>query len=138
MRDMREWVWLWVGAGLAGTAVALGAFGAHGLEEMLEERGSVGTWETAVRYQMWHALALILAVVVAERSGRSMRLVGWAFTLGTLCFSGSLYALAQSSRWSAILGPITPLGGLLLLAGWVLFAFRLADARSRDEDAPQS
>jgi uncharacterized membrane protein YgdD (TMEM256/DUF423 family) len=97
-------------------AVLLGAFGAHALKASLEARESVATWQTAVDYQMWHALAIWLLASSGLR-GRAVRLAGIGFCLGILLFSGSLYWLAlDGPRW---LGPITPLGGLLFIAAWV-------------------
>lgn len=101
---------------LAGlTAVVLGAFGAHALKGILSEAGTLEVWQTAVDYHMWHALALVLCAVISKR-GRSMTLAVILFTVGILLFSGSLYWLALGGPgW---LGPVTPLGGLSLMAGW--------------------
>ena len=108
------------GSILALTAVILGAFGAHALKETLVELDSIGTWETAVRYQMWHALALILLSLISERQ-KLPTAIGLCFVIGVLLFSGSLYGLAlDGPRW---LGPITPLGGLCLIAGWAMLAY---------------
>jgi len=110
--------------GLSGfLAVALGAFGAHGL------RGSVDpslldVWQTAVQYQMYHALALLLIVLAG--SLQPLRLLNWAAGLliaGTLLFSGSLYALVLSGI--KILGMVTPVGGVLFLLGWLVLSFAL-------------
>lgn len=98
------------------TGVMLGAFGAHALKEVLAERDMVEVWKTAVSYQMWHALALLLLAAL----GASIRIKTSTicFALGVLLFSGSLYWLSLGGpRW---LGPITPLGGLLMIAGWVV------------------
>ena len=105
--------WTLVGAILGGLAVAAGAFGAHALRgTVTPERLEV--FETAVRYQMVHALALLAAGPLG--AGKA----GWAFLAGIVVFSGSLYGLVLlDQRW---LGAITPLGGLLLIAGWVLLA----------------
>lgn len=109
------------GALTAGLAVALGAFGAHGLEDKLEASNSVATWETAVRYQVWHGLALVaLGLWRRERAGGAV--AAWAFLLGTVLFSGSLYGLALELPGKALLGPLTPVGGLALLLAWALFA----------------
>ena len=92
--------------------VALGAFGAHALQGRLDERGQE-LWRTAVAYQMWHALAI---VAVGHQPSKTL------FAAGIVVFSGTLYALALGApRW---LGAVTPVGGLLLLAGWgkALFA----------------
>ena len=109
-----------IGALLALSAVTLGAFGAHALKETLIAHDSIGTWETAVRYQMWHALGLILLSLICERHALPSA-TGICFTIGTLLFSGSLYGLAlDGPRW---IGAITPLGGLCLVAGWTLLAY---------------
>ena len=104
-----------------GLAVALGAFGAHALQSQLTP-DRLAIFETAVRYQMYHALGL-LAMGLAERPGRAdgglrATAAAWAFIVGIVLFSGSLYALVltDARRW----GAVTPLGGLALLAGWVL------------------
>lgn len=114
--------WLRLGAILGGLAVAGGAFAAHGLEKQLDERG-LDLFETAARYQMYHALALVAVGLLAgpDRGGRALGVAGWSFFLGILLFSGSLYALALSGvRW---LGAITPIGGALFLVGWAALAF---------------
>lgn len=105
-------------------AVVLGAFGAHALEARLSAEQQA-TWETAVHYQFFHALALMGVALLAERHGnRALTWAGWCFVAGILCFSGSLYLLSWGLQgWSGVLGPITPIGGLLFIAGWaVLFA----------------
>jgi len=108
------------GALLTGLAVALGAFGAHGLEARLEASQSVDTWETAVRYQAWHGLALIALGLLRERRAGGAD-AAWAFLIGTLAFSTSLYALSLELGPTSLWGPVTPLGGLSLLIGWALF-----------------
>jgi len=96
-------------------AVILGAFGAHALHDRLVSHGSLRTWETAVDYQFWHALAL-LAWVLFNPSPQSRPITPIAFSIGNLLFSGSLYFLALGGpSW---LGPITPLGGLSFMIGW--------------------
>ncbi len=110
---------LLVGAISGGLAVVFGAFGAHALADRLTPEQSQW-WDTGVRYQAWHALAL-LAVGLLARQGVPTRSSGLAFALGTLAFSGTLYAMALGGpRW---LGAITPLGGLLLIAGWAMLAW---------------
>jgi uncharacterized membrane protein YgdD (TMEM256/DUF423 family) len=107
-------------AGLLGvTGVALGAFGAHALHETLLQRGMLEAWETAVRYHLLHAVAL-LALAGFTRSGESLPgVLGWTAKLwivGAVLFAGSLYGIALGGpRW---LGPVTPLGGLALILGW--------------------
>ena len=103
-------------------AVLLGAFGAHALRDGVPAE-SLATFETAVRYQMYHAFALIAVAVAASRWPDSalVGVAGWLFVAGTVIFSGSLYLLVVSgARW---LGALTPLGGVALIAGWVCLAF---------------
>jgi uncharacterized membrane protein YgdD (TMEM256/DUF423 family) len=107
---------LWVGALAGFVGVALGAFGAHGLRTRLSAE-MLTVFETGVRYQMYHALAiLIVALAAARLDGWLIRSAGWLFTAGIVLFSGSLYALALSGV--TVLGAVTPLGGLAFLAGW--------------------
>ncbi|WPJ97939.1 DUF423 domain-containing protein [Coraliomargarita algicola] len=107
------------------TAVILGAFGAHALQSRLESADTQATWDTAVNYQMWHALAL-LTLANYTLSGRTFKVALYCLSLGIPLFSGSLYWLAlDGPRW---LGPITPLGGLLFIIGWAsvtLAAFKM-------------
>ncbi len=103
-------------------AVALGAFGAHGLKtrfEGLEDAAQrLDWWETAAHYHLIHALAFVACAWIVQRTSSKLTLIGgWCFQLGILFFSGSLYAMSLSgARW---LGAVTPIGGLLLLAGWL-------------------
>lgn len=106
------------GAVLAGLAVALGAFGAHALHSRVGTE-QLGWWHTAVDYQMWHALA----VLGLGLSGfRRARLPAWMLAAGAIVFSATLYAMALGApRW---LGAVTPLGGVAMIAGWALLAWR--------------
>lgn len=118
-------IWLLTAALLGGLSVACGAFGAHSLKARFTADGSLtqsdeqqlANWETAARYQMYHALGLlVVGILAARRPSRSLHLAGLSFTAGTLVFSGCLYALVLTGqRW---LGAIVPLGGLLLILGW--------------------
>jgi len=101
-------------------AVAAGAFGAHSLRDRLAA-DLLAVFETGARYQIYHALALLLtAWAVTRWPGTLTVAAGWLFVAGTLIFSGSLYALGLSGvRW---LGAITPLGGVAFLAGWLCLA----------------
>jgi uncharacterized membrane protein YgdD (TMEM256/DUF423 family) len=107
------------GGFLALLAVMAGAFGAHGLRNLVSERG-LEVFQTAVTYQMYHSIALVLVALLAGQ-GLSRKLLGWSagFLLaGILLFSGSLYLLVLTDiRW---IGPITPLGGLCFMVGWAL------------------
>lgn len=113
------------GAVLAGIAVAAGAFGAHFLKARLTPE-SLQTFETAVRYQFYHALALLATgIVYKEFSNKWIKLSGNLFTIGIVLFSGSLYGLcaAPEMKW---LGPVTPLGGVCFITGWILLALGCA------------
>ena len=110
-----------IGALSAFVAVAAGAFGAHTLRGALTP-DLLDIFETAARYQMYHALALLAVGWVTSRGpSRGASVAGWLFVLGTVLFSGSLYALSLSgARW---LGAITPLGGAAFLGGWLALAW---------------
>ncbi len=101
--------------------VALGAFGAHALKDDLLARGTASAWETAVRYHLLHAIGLLcIAVWLRQRTaaGWPMAWAARSWIMGTILFSGSLYGLALGGpRW---LGPITPIGGVGFIAGWLL------------------
>lgn len=110
-----------LGSLLGFLGVAFGAFGAHALRNRLSPE-MLGVFETGVRYQMYHAVAmLIVAVIIGQRgNARLPAIAGWCFFAGVLLFSGSLYALTLTGVGT--LGAITPLGGLLFLAGWACLA----------------
>jgi uncharacterized membrane protein YgdD (TMEM256/DUF423 family) len=121
--------WLRAGAILGGLAVAAGAFGAHGLQGQVASgritQRMLENFETAARYQMYHALALLAVGLLAGRFGEAssrgaIDVVGWAFLAGTVIFSGTLYGIALGGpKW---LGAITPIGGTALIVGWVALA----------------
>ena len=140
--------WLTSGAILAGVGVALGAFGAHGLDRLLKNvyppedvRTIAGltvpaTWKylqdfkTGAEYQLTHSLALLVVGLLArDGSRRSLTIAGWSFLLGIVLFSGSLYVLAMTGVKD--LGAITPLGGVLFLVGWSSLAIA-ASSQQRD------
>lgn len=105
-----------LGAVFGGLGVAAGAFGAHAMRDQLEPR-MLEAFETAVRYQMYHALALLaVAWIYQQTQAQAAQVAGWAFVVGILLFSGSIYAMAFTGVRG--LGAITPVGGLALLAGW--------------------
>ncbi len=116
-----ERTFLRIGSVLGFLGVTFGAFGAHALKSRLSPE-MLGVFETGVRYQMYHAFAiLIVAALLGQRSGaRVLSTAGWLFAAGVLLFSGSLYALALTG--TGILGIITPIGGLLFLGGWACLA----------------
>jgi uncharacterized membrane protein YgdD (TMEM256/DUF423 family) len=115
-----------LGALAALVGVAAGAFGAHGLRDRLDA-DMLAIFEVGVRYQMYHAFALVVAAWAASRwPGALVTAGGWCFVVGILVFSGSLYLLTFTGiRW---LGAITPFGGVAFLAGWLCLA--LAALRS--------
>lgn len=117
-----------VGAILMLIAVALGAFGAHILEPIIGEK-AIGTYETGVHYHMIHGIGIILAAFAVGLGGEERKLL-WAnrlFLIGIILFSGSLYLLAITGwKW---LGPITPLGGVSFIVGWLMLALAVRGRR---------
>lgn len=105
-----------------GFSVAGGAFASHALKDKLTDR-ALAIFETGARYQMYHALALLLVALLLSRVQESptfFAVAGWAFIAGTIIFSGSLYALSLTDiKW---LGAITPLGGVAYIVGWICLA----------------
>lgn len=101
--------------------VALGAFGAHALKDALTKSGHVETWKTAVQYHLIHAVALLALAAVAG-TWPNARAIVWCWMLGVIFFSGSLYWLSLGGPRA--LGPVTPLGGALFLAGWALLGWQ--------------
>lgn len=124
-------IWLLLGSLLAGLGVVLGAFGAHGLKKLVAAE-TVATFQTGVQYQMYHAFALLVIGLLADRVGAGGQLngAGWSFLIGILLFSGSLYGLValKASQKAGLggIGIITPIGGLFFIAGWVLLALAIA------------
>lgn len=110
-----------VGAISALLGVAFGAFGAHALKSMVSEY-HLSIFETGVRYQMYHSFALILIGILNVIPGQpDLKWSGYAFLLGILIFSGSLYALTLTGI--KVLGAVTPIGGVAFIAGWALLAY---------------
>jgi len=112
--------WILFGAISAFISVGMGAFGAHALATKLSAH-ALSIYQTAAQYQMYHALALIFVGLWSiHRQDPTLPIAGWAFTVGSFLFSGSLYALALSDV--RILGAITPFGGICFLIGWASVA----------------
>ena len=112
-----------LGTVLAGLGVVLGAFGAHGLKKLVGA-DTVGTYQTGVQYQMYHAFALIILGILFERFQNNYIIYsGWAFFAGIILFSGSLYLLASLKAMNKAgvsgIGIITPIGGLFFIIGWL-------------------
>ena len=129
--------WIFIGAVFACIAVILGAFGAHGLQSHLEKTVAdeteqsdlLETWETAARYHMYHALALIfLGLVLLQQPSRALNASGFLFIVGVLVFSGLLYILVLTQI--NILGQFVPIGGGFMIIGWIVFAVASLGLRS--------
>ncbi len=111
--------WIAVAGLMGALGVGCGAFGAHALRARLEAE-QVASWNTAVDYQLLHSVALLALALYSAASGRPVTLPAALFTVGVVLFSGSIYGLVLGSwRW---LGPVTPLGGLCLIAAWLTLA----------------
>lgn len=112
-----------IGAVFGFLSVALGAFGAHMLEDVLPEK-QIKTWEKAVNYQMFHTVPIIIAgLLLTKAQLSSLAWAGWLFIVGTVLFAGSLYI--YSTTGAKFLAMITPFGGVTFLVAWVLFGYGL-------------
>jgi len=127
---------------LAASGVALGAYAAHGLTDRLESLGfsedaekRIEWFETGVRYQLYHALGLILVTLLSANRSGAFRFASLAFVAGILLFSGSLYVMTFAPEEWKKLGAIVPLGGLSFIAGWAVVAYA---AWSSPENQPES
>jgi uncharacterized membrane protein YgdD (TMEM256/DUF423 family) len=118
-------IFLILGSSFAGLAVAIGAFGAHALKTTLDATNRLETFETAVKYQFYHALALLfIGLLMTKFDHRMFTWSGYGFLAGIILFSGSLYILSLSgiTKWRAV----TPLGGVAFLIGWVTLIIGIA------------
>jgi uncharacterized membrane protein YgdD (TMEM256/DUF423 family) len=116
---MQKQTSLLLGAISGGLAVAIGAFGAHALKPFLMETGREATFELAVRYQFYHALALVATGILTSETGRkALHYSALCFILGIIFFSGSLYVLCFTGI--KMLGAVTPFGGVFFILGWIL------------------
>jgi uncharacterized membrane protein YgdD (TMEM256/DUF423 family) len=109
------------------TGVMLGALGAHALKEQLDA-SQLASFETGVRYQLFHGLALMVVALIPVLSNSVKNLVFWFFVVGLVLFSGSIYGLSTQAITGtklSFLGPVTPVGGLLLILGWLFVLFKL-------------
>ena len=108
-------------------AIVFGAFGAHTLKEMISDSALI-SYETGVRYQMYHALLLLIVSWLDIKIKSSLKLVYYLITAGIICFSFSIYALSLRELANlelGFLGPITPFGGVLLILGWIVLGYRV-------------
>ncbi|MGX7667565.1 DUF423 domain-containing protein [Flavobacterium pedocola] len=114
------------------TGIVLGAFGAHGLKEMLSEV-QLGTFETGVKYQLYHALFLLFIGHTNQLSDRSKKMIFWLVVVGVVFFSGSIYLLSTAGMTglnTKVIGPVTPLGGLLLIAAWSILFIKILSKKA--------
>ncbi|MCU7550825.1 DUF423 domain-containing protein [Chitinophagaceae bacterium LB-8] len=124
-------IYMILGTVLGGLAVILGAFGAHGLKQLVPPE-TVSSYQTGVQYQMYHAFALLLIGILAERTANAsfLNYAGMSFVTGVVLFSGSLYLMASLKAVNKVgisgMGIITPIGGLFFILGWCLFLIALA------------
>lgn len=117
-------MWIATAAIFGSLAVMAGAFGAHGLRSRLTPE-QLSAWATASQYHLLHSVVLLALALFALQTGKSVRVPASLFALGTTLFSGSIYLLLLSGqKW---LGPVTPIGGLLLIAGWLSLFTLLRD-----------
>ena len=123
--------WIAIGALLAALGVGLGAYGAHGLRDALTRAGYSGEdlahrlaiWDTAVRYQMFHAIALVLTgLILGQRDSKGCRAAAWLFLVGIILFCGTLKVPTFAGDDWKWLGAVTPFGGGAMIAGWITVA----------------
>ena len=125
--------WIAIAALLALTAVGLGALGAHAMKDLFST-DQLASYQVAVQYQMFHALGLLgVAWWIAHSRSRLASAAAWFMFVGVVMFSGSIYALVFTAK--AWLGPITPIGGLLMMIGWLLLAVSALRPRAIQTDA---
>jgi uncharacterized membrane protein YgdD (TMEM256/DUF423 family) len=119
--------WIVFATVLGSITVILGAVGAHSLQGTLSDV-QLNSFATGVRYQYYHIFAMILAVVLSKQFNVNLKVSLWLFTIGTLVFSGSIFVLStipiHGIEGVRALGPVTPIGGLILVAGWLSVAFQ--------------
>ncbi|TQI70975.1 uncharacterized membrane protein YgdD (TMEM256/DUF423 family) [Gramella sp. Hel_I_59] len=125
---MKEFVLIFGGI-MGALSVILGAFGAHALKKTFND-DQLKSFETGVKYQMYHAIILIITGIVFPFTQTGQQLTAWFFMIGILLFSFSIYGLTYGSSINKklkILGPVTPLGGLFLILGWIFFTINITE-----------
>ena len=127
---------LFAGAIFGMLGVALGAFGAHGLQKITDDESIIHSFQTGVQYQIYHALALLAVDFLYDKSPRGIvKWAGFCFITGIILFSGSLYLITyfkiQGIALPKFVGPLTPVGGLFFIVGWLLFALSAINSRSQ-------
>lgn len=121
-----------IGIVLIVVAIILGAFGAHALKEVLTEK-RLSSYEVGIRYQIYHGLAFLILGLNARQFTFSLKPISRLLFLGVLLFSGSIYALAMQDVLGVsmkFLGPITPLGGVLMIVGWIVLMMKLIKSKT--------
>ena len=119
------------GVVLISVSIILGAFGAHPLKEILSAK-QMTSYDVGIRYQMYHGLGLLLIGLNANKIRQSLSSVYWLLLLGTFFFSGSIYFLSLQDLLGvklSFLGPVTPLGGVLMILGWVILVLKIAKSK---------
>ena len=122
-----------VGAFLAAITIAIGAFGAHGLKQLVDDSALV-TFETGVRYQMYHAFAILILAILPVVEVKAKKIIFWLFVLGIIFFSGSIYLLSLNVLLpfdARKIGFITPIGGLCYILGWFWLAIKILGLRKQ-------
>ncbi len=122
-----------VGAFLAAITIAIGAFGAHGLKQLVDDSALV-TFETGVRYQMYHAFAILILAILPVVEIKAKKIIFWLFVLGIIFFSGSIYLLSLNVLLpfdARKIGFITPIGGLCYILGWFWLAIKILGLRKQ-------
>ncbi|MDH4460781.1 MAG: DUF423 domain-containing protein [Spirosomataceae bacterium] len=126
---MKNRFFLQAGCLIAGLSVALGAFGAHAFKNSLEAMGRVDTYETAARYQFFGGIALlIVGILSATYSHKSITWAGYLFLVGTIIFSGSLYLICATGV--TLWGAVAPIGGLSLILGWASLCWGISTKKA--------
>src|SRR5690606_7196411 len=121
------------GSFLMAATIAIGAFGAHGLKEMLDA-AALNTFEVGVRYQTYHVLAILGLGIATGISPELKRRIFWFFIIGIFLFSGSIYLLSMNSMLpfnAKSIGFITPIGGLVFIIGWIMLAYGMLTLKKR-------
>lgn len=121
---------LQIAAIIGAIGVVLGAWGAHGLKKVITDQELIASWETGVRYQMYHAIMIaVVAILQSYFQSKNLQYAIWSYLIGIILFSGSIYTLVLLKGTQNIglggLGMLTPIGGLFLILGWLLIFFGL-------------
>lgn len=127
--------WIITGLILIIIAIILGAFGAHGLKKLTDDEAILAAFETAARYQFFQGLGFLIIPFVANRFSIRGNAIFWLLLTGTIFFSGSIYLLTYSKVHDApslakVFGPVTPIGGLLMILGWLVLLIQVIRSRN--------